>query len=252
MAGSNNFQIFNPLKNNQKSDAAYESDTMRSGGAVSGVFPAATFNKMMYQLSVFIYAFAESLKTKGYEVEDTDVATLIAVFAEVLTLADSIQSDWLQTDPSQLDYIKNKPTIIDPVQSDWAETDTESLAFIKNKDLVTTEIGKAKLMANVQFAQGDNVASVSLPLTPGTWAVMAQARFIEGNGAAYTFLINGVQVDAFQSANYEGAEIYKLMGMTSVVVSVSTSIVVSVNPPFPSQLIPSHKPKILVQAIRTA
>ena len=140
MAGENNFQIYNPLKNNQKSDAAYESDTMRSGGAVSGVFPASTFNKFGYQLSVFIYAFAEALKNKGYAVNDTDVEALISVFSEVLTVADSIQSDWNQTNSGQLDYIKNKPIIIDPVQSDWNETDTEDLAYIKNKPYVMTPL----------------------------------------------------------------------------------------------------------------
>lgn len=45
-----------------------------------------------------------------------------------------IQSDWNQTDNTQPDYIKNKPTIpAAQVQSDWNQTDSTKPDYIKNK-----------------------------------------------------------------------------------------------------------------------
>lgn len=52
-----------------------------------------------------------------------------------------VQSDWSQSDNTQVDYIKNKPTIpAAPVQSNWDEADSSSLAYIQNKpDLALKE-----------------------------------------------------------------------------------------------------------------
>ena len=45
-----------------------------------------------------------------------------------------VQADWSQQDNTQLDYIKNKPTIPDAqVQSNWTESNTGSKSFILNK-----------------------------------------------------------------------------------------------------------------------
>lgn len=45
-----------------------------------------------------------------------------------------IQADWSQQDSTQLDYIKNKPTIPDAqVQSNWTESNASSKSFILNK-----------------------------------------------------------------------------------------------------------------------
>ena len=45
-----------------------------------------------------------------------------------------VQADWDQQDSSQLDYIKNKPSIpADQVQSNWTEQDNTSKSFILNK-----------------------------------------------------------------------------------------------------------------------
>lgn len=63
------------------------------------------------------------------------------------------QSDWLQSDTTKPDYIKNKPVVMsedevielieehapDQVQADWEQDDDESVDFIKNKPTVLTE-----------------------------------------------------------------------------------------------------------------
>jgi len=247
---TNLFKQWNPLKNNQKSDVAYESDVQRSGGAVSGVHPASTFNKLAYQMSTFIYCLAEAMKNKGYNMSDADPAALTTILEDILTKADQIQSDWVQTDSGQMDYIKNKPTIIDPVQSDWNEADTNSLAFIKNKATVTNSINNAKLMADVRRGETISSNSLNVAVSAGTWFVLAQARLIEAVGANFTLLVNGVLVDTLKSVNYEGAEIYKLMGMTEVIMPSAGNITISLgSSSWPGS---SAYPKMMGLAIRIA
>ena len=43
-----------------------------------------------------------------------------------------VQTDWNTTDPSQPDFLKNKPAIIPQVQADMAVTDNRSPAYVKN------------------------------------------------------------------------------------------------------------------------
>ena len=48
-----------------------------------------------------------------------------------------VQSDWNQTDNTQPDYIKNKPTIpAAQVQSDWNQSNSASVDYIKNKPTI--------------------------------------------------------------------------------------------------------------------
>jgi hypothetical protein len=90
MAGSTNFQQWNPGAANQESDAAYTADSLRSGGAgVDNIFPSATANKLFYQLSTFVAAFCQMMSNKGYVVSDANLATLTTVLANVLTNADT-------------------------------------------------------------------------------------------------------------------------------------------------------------------
>lgn len=47
------------------------------------------------------------------------------------------QADWNQTDDTQKDYIKNKPTIPDAqIQSDWNQSDNTAKDYIKNKPII--------------------------------------------------------------------------------------------------------------------
>ena len=51
--------------------------------------------------------------------------------------AAQVQSDWSQSDNTQVDYIKNKPTIpAAQIQSDWSQSDNTQVDFIKNKPTV--------------------------------------------------------------------------------------------------------------------
>ena len=55
--------------------------------------------------------------------------------------ASEAQSDWDQSDNTQIDYIKNKPTIPAPqVQSDWDQADDSEPDFIKNKPSITPQV----------------------------------------------------------------------------------------------------------------
>lgn len=60
-----------------------------------------------------------------------------------------IQSDWSQSDSTQVDYIKNKPTIpAAQVQSNWNESDTSSKAYIQNKPTIPTVPTNVSAFAN--------------------------------------------------------------------------------------------------------
>ena len=87
--GTTNFLQWNPQQTNQENDTQYASDASRTGGAgVEAEFPSATGNKLFYQLSTFITAFANSLTAKGYSPSDANLTQLESVFANVLTQAD--------------------------------------------------------------------------------------------------------------------------------------------------------------------
>lgn len=89
MPGTTNFLPFNPTQANQESDAAYNADATRTGGAgVDGTFPSATANKLFYQLATFVAAFANMMAIKGYSLSDASLSTLQGVLANLITSAD--------------------------------------------------------------------------------------------------------------------------------------------------------------------
>lgn len=68
---STNFIQWNPGAANQETDATYSADTQRSGGAaVNSPFSSALANKLFYQLSTFVTAFANVLVAKGFSPND--------------------------------------------------------------------------------------------------------------------------------------------------------------------------------------
>jgi hypothetical protein len=87
-AAPTNFLQWNPGQINQEADASYSADAQRTGGAVSGIFPSELANKLFYQVSTFVAALATALVNKGYEMQDTDLSTLITAMANILTKAD--------------------------------------------------------------------------------------------------------------------------------------------------------------------
>jgi hypothetical protein len=95
MAGTTNFQQFNPPASNQETDAQYTADSQRSGGLTSGaIFPSNLGNKVLYQITTFIAALSQSLAAKGYSPVDgaaspsTAVANLQSVLANLVTQVD--------------------------------------------------------------------------------------------------------------------------------------------------------------------
>lgn len=85
---SNNFLQWNPAAVNQQDDSAYTADAMRTGGAVTGIFPSDLANKLFFQCSTMVAALGESLSNKGYAISDADIATLVTALSNILTKAD--------------------------------------------------------------------------------------------------------------------------------------------------------------------
>ncbi len=87
--GSTNFLQWNPGQNNQESDAAWAADSQRVGGATNDeAFPSPTANKLFYQASTGVTALMQMMATKGFVVNDTNIATLASVLSALLTTAD--------------------------------------------------------------------------------------------------------------------------------------------------------------------
>lgn len=85
----NNFLQFDPSKNNIASDAAYDASSYRTSGARTGVAPSNIHNKLFYQVSTFVTAFAEMMATaKGYDMSDANIATLTSQLGNVMTAGD--------------------------------------------------------------------------------------------------------------------------------------------------------------------
>lgn len=90
MAGSSNFQLWNPTQANQDSDLQYNTDAQRVGGAPNGVpFPSMTGNKLFYQLSTAVWALMTMMANKGFNVSDANPSTLASVLAAIQTTADA-------------------------------------------------------------------------------------------------------------------------------------------------------------------
>lgn len=94
MAGTNNFLVWNPDKDNQLSDANWVSDSQRLGGAENpSIFTSERANKLFYQLTMMVAGFGEMLKAKGYPVSDADAPALIDTLASIVTVADFFSTD---------------------------------------------------------------------------------------------------------------------------------------------------------------
>lgn len=89
MAGATNFLQWNPTQNNQETDAQYQADSQRVGGAPVGTpWPSRTANKALYQVSTGVAALMQMMANKGFTVSDTNFGTLASVLAAIQTTAD--------------------------------------------------------------------------------------------------------------------------------------------------------------------
>lgn len=87
---STNFLQHNPTEANQDTDAQYLADNTRTAGlGVDQIVPSIWMNKILYQVSTFVAAFAQTLSNKGYNCSDADINALEAVLANVITNADT-------------------------------------------------------------------------------------------------------------------------------------------------------------------
>lgn len=84
MASPTNFLVWNPSQNNQQTDGTYLLETERTGGATTGIFPANVANKLFYQCTTMITALAQAMVNKGFEMQDVDLATLVASLSHLL------------------------------------------------------------------------------------------------------------------------------------------------------------------------
>ena len=90
MSGSNNFLQWNPGASNQENDTAWSADAQRVAGfQLNNTVPSIMLNKAFFQWSTFISAFGQMMANKGYAMSDANIATLIAVLANVQTNADT-------------------------------------------------------------------------------------------------------------------------------------------------------------------
>lgn len=87
MAGE--FVQWNPTKANQQTDAEWQADAQRLGGALNpSIFTSKRANKLFYQLSTMAVALANSLTAKGYSVSDADVTALTTVLGNLVAKPD--------------------------------------------------------------------------------------------------------------------------------------------------------------------
>lgn len=84
-----NFLQHNPTAANQEADSTYVVDATRTGGLVTNqLVPSVWLNKILFQVSTFIAAFAQMMVNKGYTVLDSNLSTLATALANVVTLND--------------------------------------------------------------------------------------------------------------------------------------------------------------------
>lgn len=89
MAGTNDFVQHNPTEANQEPNSTFAADSLTTGGiGVDAIMPSPWMNARWYQDSTVAGALMQMLANKGYNVSVANLATLISVFANILTDAD--------------------------------------------------------------------------------------------------------------------------------------------------------------------
>lgn len=85
--GSSNFVQFNSTKSNMASDAVYDGGSFQLNGVpLAGLADPLGHNKLFYQLSTFVTAFAQVLANEGYTVSDSSITALEAVITSALAM----------------------------------------------------------------------------------------------------------------------------------------------------------------------
>jgi hypothetical protein len=92
MAGSTNFKVFNPNLTNMMDDNTYNTSGYRLNGAVSGLAPSNVHNKLYYQVTTMVAAFAQALANKGFTVSDDNFNNLVTVLSNIALKTDNVAS----------------------------------------------------------------------------------------------------------------------------------------------------------------
>lgn len=161
MAGSNNFQQWNPDSNNQETDLQYTSDAQRSGGAsVDSPLPSPTANKLFYQMSTMMTALALAMAAKGYNVSDTNLVNLQTVLQNLLT-----STDLAPYAPLNNAHLTGEPTAPNPAYTDNT-TDIATMAAVNGqpKSLAANGYVKFGFGLVIQWMIGPTDANTGEPI----------------------------------------------------------------------------------------
>jgi hypothetical protein len=90
MAGSSNFQEFNPSVANAQSDGQYTSDASRLNGLSNGLASPTLHNKLFRQISVMCAAIGQFIANQGYTASDTDLTALTSAVTSAIRAVGSI------------------------------------------------------------------------------------------------------------------------------------------------------------------
>jgi hypothetical protein len=156
MAGLTNFLQWNPNQVNQETDAQYQADSQRIGGAPVGTpFPSRTGNKALYQVSTGVAALMQMMANKGFNVTDVNFGNLASVLSAIQTTAD-----------------QKAPLVVVPYSP--------------------TASFQANLTSTFQMTLNGNATSCSI----GNWSAGQIISFIliQGGGGGFTFHIPGVNM----------------------------------------------------------
>jgi hypothetical protein len=90
LAGTNNFQEFNPTLANAETDAQYLADTARLNGFVPGISSVSLFNKVFRQGSVMSAAIGQFIANQGFNASDADLTTLAGAVTNAIKAVSSV------------------------------------------------------------------------------------------------------------------------------------------------------------------
>lgn len=86
-----NFLQFDQNKVNIMGDGDYSASSYRTNGCISGeIAPSDIHNKVLYQVSTMVTAFANMLIGKGLSISDSDIATLASTLSTLVTNTDMV------------------------------------------------------------------------------------------------------------------------------------------------------------------
>lgn len=84
MAGTHNFQVFDPANANMTADANYGTDPARLNGATNGIADPLSFNKAVHQATIMVTALAQYIANQGNSFDDTNLANIITALAKAI------------------------------------------------------------------------------------------------------------------------------------------------------------------------